>query len=157
MKKPGRCEGDQKGMPQIVIRRVAGPKTGKIPPEYIGSVSLDACDQGDVDPGMQDVFQNVMQNGNTFGDSPRNRADWADDLAGTFDPDDRHADELCVTELASVIWAVQMSTVEFHPWNSRADDTEAPDEWRIDLDPMPECPFDRVRRVAAVAHEDEFD
>ena len=31
----------------------------------------------------------------------------------------RHADELCVTELASVIWAVQMSTVEFHPWNSR--------------------------------------
>ena len=23
----------------------------------------------------------------------------------------RHADELCVTELASVVWAVQMSTV----------------------------------------------
>jgi DNA ligase D-like protein (predicted polymerase) len=46
-----------------------------------------------------------------------------------------------------------MSTVEFHPWNSRAEDTEAPDEWRIDLDPMPECPFDRVRRVAHVAHE----
>ena len=31
----------------------------------------------------------------------------------------QHADELCVTELADVIWAVQMSTVEFHPWNSR--------------------------------------
>ena len=28
---------------------------------------------------------------------------------------DRTADELCVTELADVIWAVQMSTVEFHP------------------------------------------
>src|SRR2546421_4858920 len=25
-----------------------------------------------------------------------------------------HADELCVTELAEVIWAVQMSTVQFH-------------------------------------------
>ncbi len=37
-------------------------------------------DQGDVAPSMQDVFQNVMQNGNTFGNSPRNRADWADDL-----------------------------------------------------------------------------
>ncbi|NKE36934.1 4Fe-4S dicluster domain-containing protein [Natronococcus sp. JC468] len=37
-------------------------------------------DQGDIAPSMQDVFQNVMQNGNTFGDSPRNRADWADDL-----------------------------------------------------------------------------
>ena len=64
-----------------------------------------------------------------------------------------HADELCVTELAEVIWAVQMSTVEFHPWNSRRADTEKPDEWRIDLDPMPDCPFDRIRRVASVAHE----
>jgi DNA ligase D len=64
-----------------------------------------------------------------------------------------HADELCVAELAHVIWAVQMSTVEFHPWNSRCADVEKPDEWRIDLDPMPECPLDRVRRVARVAHE----
>jgi DNA ligase D-like protein (predicted polymerase) len=46
-----------------------------------------------------------------------------------------------------------MSTVEFHPWNSRRADTERPDEWRIDLDPMPECGFDRVRRVASVVHE----
>ena len=65
----------------------------------------------------------------------------------------RTADELCVTELASVIWAVQMSTVEFHPWNSRRDDTEKPDEWRIDLDPGPLCDYATVRRVAHVAHE----
>jgi DNA ligase D len=64
-----------------------------------------------------------------------------------------HADELCVTELAHVIWAVQMSTVEFHPWNSRRADTEKPDEWRIDLDPMPDCPFATVRRVAGVVRE----
>ena len=62
------------------------------------------------------------------------------------------ADELCVTELAQVIWAVQMSTVEFHPWNSRRADTERPDEWRIDLDPMPDASFEQVRRVAGVAH-----
>ena len=65
----------------------------------------------------------------------------------------QHADELCVTELAEVIWAVQMSTVEFHPWNSRRADTEKPDEWRIDLDPMPDCPFSTVQRVALVAGE----
>jgi len=65
----------------------------------------------------------------------------------------QHADELCVTELAEVIWAVQMSTVEFHPWNSRRADTEMPDEWRIDLDPMPDCSFGTVRRVARVVHE----
>jgi Fe-S oxidoreductase len=37
-------------------------------------------DQGDIAPSMQDVFQNVMQNGNTFGDSPRNRGDWTEDV-----------------------------------------------------------------------------
>jgi DNA ligase D len=68
-------------------------------------------------------------------------------------PSGRHADELCVTELATVIWAVQMSTVEFHPWNSRRADVERPDEWRIGIDPMPECDFATVRRVAHVAHE----
>src|ERR1700751_5974168 len=65
----------------------------------------------------------------------------------------RYADELCVTELAAVIWAVQMSTVEFHPWNSRRADTERPDEWRIDLDPGPTCEFATVRRVARIAGE----
>jgi hypothetical protein len=64
-----------------------------------------------------------------------------------------HADELCVTELAAVIWAVQMSTVEFHPWNSRRADVEKPDEWRIDLDPMPDCPPATVGRIAHVVHE----
>src|SRR3954471_5672426 len=34
-------------------------------------------------------------------------------------PAGRTADELCVVELADVIWSVQMSTVEFHPWHSR--------------------------------------
>jgi DNA ligase D-like protein (predicted polymerase) len=45
-----------------------------------------------------------------------------------------------------------MSTVEFHPWNSRQFDVERPDEWRIDLDPMPDATYDDVRRVAHVAH-----
>ncbi len=78
---------------------------------------------------------------------------WLETVRVSFPRYNRYADELCVTELASVIWAVQMSTVEFHPWNSRRADTERPDEWRIDLDPMPECPFGTVRRVAHIAHE----
>src|SRR6185312_5825139 len=36
---------------------------------------------------------------------------------------------------------------------TRRTNVEFPDEWRIDLDPMPDCPFGRVRRVARVAHE----
>ena len=84
---------------------------------------------------------------------PSGAPDWLQTVRVSFPRYGRHADELCVTELASVIWAVQMSTVEFHPWNSRRSDTEQPDEWRIDLDPMPQCGFDTVRRVARVADE----
>jgi DNA ligase D len=83
---------------------------------------------------------------------PKGAPNWVETVRVDF-PSGRHADELCVTEVASVIWAVQMSTVEFHPWNSRRADVERPDEWRIDLDPMPDCDFDAVRRVATVAHE----
>jgi DNA ligase D len=83
---------------------------------------------------------------------PSGAPPWVETVRLHFPRYGQHADELCVTELAQVIWAVQMSTVEFHPWNSRRADTERPDEWRIDLDPMPECPFDRVRRVAHVVH-----
>ncbi len=84
---------------------------------------------------------------------PRGAPDWVQTVRVTFPRYGRHADELCVTELGSVVWAVQMSTVEFHPWNSRRADVEHPDEWRIDLDPMPECGLDCVRRVAHVAEE----
>jgi DNA ligase D len=84
---------------------------------------------------------------------PAGAPPWMETVRVFFPRFKRTADELCVTELAHVIWAVQMSTVEFHPWNSRRADTEKPDEWRIDLDPMPDCPFDRVQRVAHVAEE----
>ncbi|HEY9291331.1 MAG TPA: non-homologous end-joining DNA ligase [Microlunatus sp.] len=84
---------------------------------------------------------------------PHGAPPWVETVRVEFPRYQRHAYELCVTDIAQVVWAVQMSTVEFHPWNSRRADTEKPDEWRIDLDPMPECDFDTVRKVAAVAHE----
>ncbi|MFD5251122.1 non-homologous end-joining DNA ligase [Amycolatopsis sp. NPDC058340] len=83
---------------------------------------------------------------------PNGAPDWLQTVRVDF-PSGRHAYELCVTHPADVIWAVQMSTVEFHPWNSRRADTERPDEWRIDLDPMPDCPFSTVRKVAHTVHE----
>ncbi|MBA2414871.1 MAG: ATP-dependent DNA ligase [Geodermatophilaceae bacterium] len=83
---------------------------------------------------------------------PRGAPDWVQTVRVDF-PSGRHASELCVTHVADVVWAVQMSTVEFHPWNSRRGHVEEPDEWRIDLDPMPRADYDDVRRVAAVVHE----
>jgi len=84
---------------------------------------------------------------------PRGAPEWVETVRLHFPRWDRTADELCVTSLASVVWAVQMSTVEFHPWNSRRGHTEEPDEWRIDLDPGPACEWSTVQRVAAVSHE----
>jgi DNA ligase D len=84
---------------------------------------------------------------------PAGAPDWVETVELYFPRWGRTADELCVTELGSVIWAVQMSTVEFHPWNSRRADTEKPDEWRIDLDPGDDCDYATAQRVAHVVHE----
>jgi DNA ligase D len=84
---------------------------------------------------------------------PSGAPPWIETVRVHFPRYNRHADELCVAHPADVIWAVQMSTVEFHPWNSRSEDTECPDEWRIDLDPMPEAGYAEVRRVAGVVRE----
>jgi DNA ligase D len=84
---------------------------------------------------------------------PAGAPPWLETVRVHFPRYGLHADELCVTKLADVIWAVQMSTVEFHPWNSRRADVEKPDEWRIDLDPMPDCSQATARRGAHVVHE----
>lgn len=84
---------------------------------------------------------------------PAGAPDWIETVELFFPRWKRTADELCVTELGAVIWAAQMSTVEFHPWNSRRADTEVPDEWRIDLDPGETCDFATVKRVAGVVEE----
>jgi DNA ligase D len=83
---------------------------------------------------------------------PKGAPEWVETVEVRF-PSGRTADELCVTELAAVAWAVQMSTVEFHPWHSRRADTERPDELRIDLDPGPGAGLDECKQVAAVVHE----
>jgi DNA ligase D len=83
---------------------------------------------------------------------PKGAPEWVETVEVRF-PSGRTADELCVTELAAVAWAVQMSTVEFHPWHSRRADTERPDELRIDLDPGPGAGLEECKQVAAVVHE----
>ena len=84
---------------------------------------------------------------------PKGAPDWIETCPVYFPRFKRTVRELCVTEAAHVLWAVQMSTVEFHPWNSRRADVEKPDEWRIDLDPMPQAGFAKVRAVAGVVAE----
>ena len=68
-------------------------------------------------------------------------------------PSGRTADEVCVTELATVAWCAQQNTITFHPWPVRRPDVESPDELRIDLDPQPGTDFRDAAVVAGVARE----
>ena len=83
---------------------------------------------------------------------PKGAPEWVETVQVSF-PSGRTADELCVTEIASVVWAVQMSTVEFHPWHTRRGEVEQPDELRIDLDPQPGTDLEDAKRAAVVVHE----
>jgi DNA ligase D len=83
---------------------------------------------------------------------PKGAPDWVETVEVSF-PSGRTANELCVTELADIAWAVQMSTVEFHPWHTRRGAVERPDELRIDLDPGPGAGLAEAKQVAHVVHE----
>jgi DNA ligase D len=83
---------------------------------------------------------------------PERRPDWIEIARVTF-PSGRHADELCVTEVAHVAWAANLGTLDFHPWPSRRRDTEHPDELRIDIDPQPGTNFGDGKKVAALVRE----
>ena len=65
-------------------------------------------------------------------------------------PSARSHPQLVIDEPAAAVWAVQMNTVVFHPWPSRAENTDNPDQLRIDLDPQPGTDFDDA---IPVAHE----
>ena len=83
---------------------------------------------------------------------PEKRPEWVEAARVTF-PSGRHADELCVTEVAQVAWAANLAVVDFHPWPSRRADVDKPDELRIDIDPQPGTSFEDGKRVAAVVRE----
>jgi DNA ligase D len=83
---------------------------------------------------------------------PEKRPEWIETARVRF-PSGRHADELCVTELAQVAWAANLGTLDFHPWPSRRRDVEHPDELRIDVDPQPGTTFKHAKKVAGLVHE----
>ncbi|MHA7277796.1 non-homologous end-joining DNA ligase [Arthrobacter sp. Hz1] len=57
-------------------------------------------------------------------------------------PSARSHPQLVIDEPAAAVWAAQMNTIVFHPWPSRADNSDNPDQLRIDLDPQPGTDFD---------------
>jgi DNA ligase D-like protein (predicted polymerase) len=78
---------------------------------------------------------------------PEKAPEWLPRCTVVF-PSRRSADALCPTDVADLVWAVQMGTITFHPWPSSRPDVEHPDLLRIDLDPQPGTTFDDARQVA---------
>jgi DNA ligase D len=56
-------------------------------------------------------------------------------------PSGRSHPQVVLDEPAAAVWAAQMNTVVFHPWPSRAGNSDNPDQLRIDLDPQPGTDF----------------
>ena len=83
---------------------------------------------------------------------PAKRPDWLRTVRVRV-PSGRTADELCPTDLAHIVWMVNLGCVDLNPWAVRRFDLEHPDELRVDLDPMPGVYYDAVRCVAMVTHE----
>jgi DNA ligase D len=83
---------------------------------------------------------------------PKGAPVWLDTVRVTF-PSGRHADELCPTDVAHIVWAVNLGCLDLNPWAVRRDDVDRPDELRFDLDPQPGVPYAAVLEVAAVVRE----
>jgi DNA ligase D len=78
---------------------------------------------------------------------PSPRPDWIETVTITF-PSGREAEELCPTDVAHLVWAANLGCLDLNPWPVRREDTDHPDELRVDLDPQPGVGFDVVRQVA---------
>ena len=93
---------------------------------------------------------------------PRGAPDFVRSVMVVY-PSGRSHPQLVIDEIAAAVWAVQMNTVVFHPWPSRAGNPDNPDQLRIDLDPQPGTGFEdavpaalELRSVLSEAGLDSF-
>lgn len=83
---------------------------------------------------------------------PANAPSWLQTVTVTF-PSGNTAVELCPTDVAHIVWAVNLGCLDLNPWPVRRADVDRPDELRVDLDPQPGASWDDVRRVAICVRE----
>ena len=83
---------------------------------------------------------------------PKGAPEWVRSVPVTY-PSGRSHPQLVVDEPATAVWAAQMNTIVFHPWASRAGNSDNPDQLRIDLDPQPGTGFAEAVPVALALRE----
>lgn len=79
---------------------------------------------------------------------PRGVPEWMRAVDCTY-PSGRVHPQLVIDEPAAAVWMAQMNTVVFHPWPTSAEDTDDPNQLRLDLDPQPGTGF---AEAIAAAH-----
>lgn len=78
---------------------------------------------------------------------PGSRPDWLD-TTEVSTPNGTTSDALVLTDLAHVVWAVNLGCIGFHLWPAKATAVDVSDQLRIDLDPSPGIAFDDIRWAA---------
>ncbi|KQX05871.1 MULTISPECIES: non-homologous end-joining DNA ligase [unclassified Leifsonia] len=63
------------------------------------------------------------------------------------------AEEVVVTDAASLAWVINLGCIDLNPHPVRAWDLDHPDELRVDLDPMPGVDWTQIVDVAFVARD----
>src|SRR6187397_224935 len=84
--------------------------------------------------------------------APSARPDWIETVELKF-PSGRTAHEIVITDAAQLAWIVNLGCIDLNPHPVRADDLDHPDEFRVDLDPVPGIEWPQIRDVALVARE----
>jgi DNA ligase D len=83
---------------------------------------------------------------------PKGAPEWVRSVTVTY-PSGRKHPQLVIDEPATAVWAAQMNTIVFHPWASRAERSDFPDQLRIDLDPQPGTGFAEAVPAALALRE----
>lgn len=84
--------------------------------------------------------------------TPKGAPDWVQQAEITF-PSGRTAMTVAPHDLATLVWMTNLSTLRWHSWPVHADDTDAVDELRLDLDPQPGTDHTDAARAALVLQE----
>src|SRR3954447_3616111 len=79
---------------------------------------------------------------------PESRPDWIDTTIVST-PNGTTSRALVATDVAHVLWAVNLACLGFHVWPTRAADPEHADELRLDLDPTPGVTFPMLQEAAS--------
>ncbi|MGQ0841951.1 non-homologous end-joining DNA ligase [Actinokineospora sp.] len=84
--------------------------------------------------------------------APKSAPSWLT-TAEVVTPNGTTSNALVATDLAHILWAVNLGCIGFHVWPFHAAAPQVADELRIDLDPSPGVGFAQVREVAALTRD----